>query len=107
VALILLWTGSFDNIVTYASVGMAFFSILTISSVYVLRWRRPDLKRPFRTPGYPLVPAIYILVSALLTGAALFNNWRVAVLSLLSVFAGVPAYYLWIGVSRRTSGVPK
>jgi len=102
-ALVLLWSGSFDNIVTYASVGMAFFSILTISSIYVLRWRRPDLKRPFRTPGYPFVPAVYITVSALLTAAALFNNFWVAALSLLSVIAGVPAYYLW---TRTQRGAP-
>ncbi len=59
-ALVLLWTGSFESIVIYASVGLALFSMLTVSSIYVLRRTRPDLPRPFRTPGYPLVPAVFL-----------------------------------------------
>ncbi len=47
--LALLWTGSFDSLVIYASVGLAIFSMLTISAVYVLRVKRPDLPRPFKT----------------------------------------------------------
>jgi basic amino acid/polyamine antiporter, APA family len=97
-ALVLLWTGSFNSIVMYASVGMALFSMLTISSVYVLRWRRPDLARPFRTPGYPVVPAVYLIVSALVITAVFCKDYEsalVATYSLLSVAAGVPAYYLW------------
>src|SRR5919112_216575 len=48
-SLVLLWTGSFDLLLTYSSVGLALFSMLTVSSVYALR-RRPDLPRPFSTP---------------------------------------------------------
>ena len=60
-ALVLLWTGSFESIVIYAGVGLALFSMLAVSSIYVLRWTRPDLPRPFRTPGYPIVPAIFLI----------------------------------------------
>src|SRR5690606_21581507 len=49
-ALVLLWTGTFEGLVVYAGVGLALFSMLTISAVYALRLRRPDLPRPFRTP---------------------------------------------------------
>jgi basic amino acid/polyamine antiporter, APA family len=97
-ALLLLWTGSFGTIVMYASVGMALFSMLTIGSVYVLRWRRPELARPFRTPGYPIVPAIYLILSALLVTAVFCESAesaRVAAYSVLSIGAGVPAYYVW------------
>ena len=59
-SLVLLWTGSFDLLLTYSSVGLALFSMLTVSSVYALRWRRPDLPRPFSTPGYPVTPAIFL-----------------------------------------------
>ncbi len=58
VALVLLWTGSFESIIVYAGVGLSIFSMLAMSSIYVLRWRRPDLPRPFRTPGYPVTPAV-------------------------------------------------
>ena len=66
VALILLWTGSFENLIIYAGVGLSIFSMLAVSSIYVLRLKRPDMHRPFRTPGYPVTPAVFLLV----TGAA-------------------------------------
>lgn len=104
VSLTLLWTGSFDSLVVYASVGLALFSMLTISSVYVLRVRRPDLPRPFKTPGYPITPAVYLVFTAILTAAAFRERPRVSTYSLLSILAGVPIYYFWHGgPSRRPS----
>ena len=94
-ALIILWSGSFHEIVTYASVGMAIFSILTIASVYILRWRQPNLPRPFRTPGYPVVPAVYIVVSIGLTVAAFVNQPKPAMISLATLVGGIVFYYVW------------
>jgi APA family basic amino acid/polyamine antiporter len=93
--LTLLWTGSFDSLVVYASVGLAIFSMLTISAVYVLRVRQPELPRPFKTPGYPVTPAIYLLFTAILTAAAFWERFWVSTYSLLSIMAGIPVYYLW------------
>ncbi len=93
--LILLWTGSFESIVIYASVGLSIFSMLAMSSIFVLRWKMPDLHRPFRTPGYPLTPAIYLILTTLLTGAAFYQRTLVSATSLLSILAGIPLYYLW------------
>jgi APA family basic amino acid/polyamine antiporter len=93
-ALVLLWSGSFESIVIYASVGLALFSMLTVSAVYVLRARRPDLPRPFRTPGYPLTPAVFLVVTAMLTAAAFAERPRVSFYALASILAGVPVYYV-------------
>jgi APA family basic amino acid/polyamine antiporter len=101
VALVLLWTGSFESIVVYASVGLSLFSMLAMSSIYVLRWRRPDLDRPFRTPGYPVTPAVYLIVTGLLTGAAFYARPWVSLCALLSILAGVPVYEFWQGQVRR------
>ncbi len=79
----------------YASVGLALFSMLSVSSVYMLRYKRPDLPRPFRTPGYPVTPAVFLLVTAALTIAAFVSRPKVSTYSLLSILAGVPVYYLW------------
>jgi APA family basic amino acid/polyamine antiporter len=94
-ALVLLWSGSFESIVLYASVGLALFTMLTISSVYVLRWRHPEWHRPFRTPGYPVVPAIFLVATAALTAAAFLQRPRESGLALLSILAGVPYFYAW------------
>jgi APA family basic amino acid/polyamine antiporter len=93
-SLVLIWTASFERILLYSGVGLALFSMLTVGSVYVLRWRRPDLPRPFRTPGYPLVPAVYLVGTGLLTAAVFYERPVVSSLSLLSIAAGVPVYYL-------------
>ena len=95
----LLWSGSFDSLIIYASVGLSIFSMLAISAVYVLRRTRPDLPRPFRTPGYPVTPAVYLVVTALLTGAAFWQRPLVSGYALLSILAGVPLYYGWRAVS--------
>jgi APA family basic amino acid/polyamine antiporter len=107
VALVLLWTGTFEDIVWYASVGLSIFSMLSISSIYVLRWRRPDLERPFRTPGYPVTPAVYLIVTALLASAAFYKEPRVSLYALLSILAGVPIYYLWQAAIRRNTGADR
>lgn len=103
--LTLLWTGSFDSLVIYASVGLAIFSMLTIGAIYVLRVKRPDLPRPFKTPGYPVTPAIYLVFTAILTAAAFSERFWVSTYSLLSIMTGVPIYYLWQW-SRSSASLP-
>lgn len=100
-ALILLWSGSFESIVIYASVGLALFSMLSVSSVYRLRRNRPDLHRPFRTPGYPVTPAVFLLVTTVLTLAAFYQRPMVSAFSLVSILAGVPVYYLGLRRGER------
>ena len=75
--------------------------MLAMSSIFVLRWRRPDLERPFRTPGYPVTPAVYLIVTGLLTAAAFYERPWVSFGALLSILAGVPIYDLWRARGRR------
>jgi APA family basic amino acid/polyamine antiporter len=101
VALVLLWTGTQESIIVYAGVGLSIFSMLAMSSIYVLRWRQPELHRPFRTPGYPLTPAVYLILTALLVVATFLDRPRVSCYALLSILAGIPFYYLWrMGIRR-------
>src|SRR5262249_22067345 len=83
-----------------ASVGLSLFSMLAMSSIYVLRWKRPDLPRPFKTPGYPITPAVYLIVTGLLTAAAFYERTRVSSYALLSIILGIPFYYAWQGKGR-------
>jgi APA family basic amino acid/polyamine antiporter len=96
-SLVLLWTGSFESILLYSSVGLAVVSMLTVASVIVLRWRRPELDRPFRTPGYPLVPAAYLVATAMLTAAAFYERPIESSGTLVSILFGVPVYFLLRG----------
>lgn len=100
VALLLLWTGSFENLIIYAGVGLSIFASLAVSAIYVLRWKRPEMHRPFRTPGYPVTPAVFLAVSGLLTIATAREHPRVFVYAVLSILAGIPIYYIWQAQSR-------
>ena len=90
--LVLLWTGSFDQIVLYAGVGLSLASMLSVGAVYVLRVRRPDLPRPFLVPGYPWVPAIYLTANAALLVAVFAEQPGIAACSVLSILTGLPIY---------------
>jgi APA family basic amino acid/polyamine antiporter len=99
--LILLLVEKFLDLYQYAAVGLSLFALLFIGAVYVLRWRRPDMERPFRVPGYPVVPAIFMVVTVFMAVFA-FKEWTVPSLySVGSILLGVPVYYIWSAVARR------
>ncbi len=100
VALLLLWTGSFENLIIYAGVGLSIFASLAVSSIYVLRFKQPALDRPFRTPGYPVTPAVFLVVTGLLIVATAREHPWVFLWAIVSILAGIPLYYLWQGTSR-------
>jgi APA family basic amino acid/polyamine antiporter len=91
-ALVILWNGSFDQIVLYAGAGLSLASLLSVGAVYVLRVRQPDLPRPFRVPGYPWVPAIYLVATTALIVAVFWQEPRIAIYSVLSILSGLPVY---------------
>lgn len=79
--------------------------MLAMNSIFVLRSRRPDLPRPFRTPGYPITPALYPALTGMMTAAAFYRRPVVSSYALLSILAGVPFYYLWhVGDGRKSAG---
>jgi APA family basic amino acid/polyamine antiporter len=71
--------------------------------VYVLRRKRPDLPRPYRVWGYPLLPALFLLASLGLMGNALATDpWDTGI-TLITIAAGLPAYGLWKWLHWRRS----
>jgi APA family basic amino acid/polyamine antiporter len=63
IVVLLLLTATFQTAVNYIQFSLTLCSTLTVLGVFVLRWRRPDLPRPYHTWGYPVTPAIFLLVS--------------------------------------------
>ena len=99
-AIIILFATDFRNLYQYASVGLSVFALLFIAAVYVLRWRLPRMERPFRVPGYPVVPAIFMAVIGFMTVFA-FKQWpKPSMYSLGSILIGIPVYYIWSFVRR-------
>lgn len=73
---------------------------LAIAGLYRLRRTRPDLPRPYRVPGYPIVPALFIAAVVFLVGNALVSDpvWTAVTFGI--VFAGVPVYYVFFSAPR-------
>ncbi len=94
-AVAILFVTDFRNLYKYASVGLSLFALLFIGAVYVLRWRRPDMERPFRVPGYPIVPAIFLIVTLFMAVFAFLQWPKPSVFSIGSILLGIPVYYLW------------
>jgi len=105
-AIVILFVTDFQSLYKYASVGLSIFAMLFIAAVYILRWRRPDMERPFRVPGYPVVPAIFITVILFMTVFA-FIQWRKpSIYSLGSILVGIPVYYIWSFFRCRGKALP-
>jgi APA family basic amino acid/polyamine antiporter len=70
------------------------FYALMVAGVFVLRRRRPDLVRPYRVWGYPVVPAVFLLASAFMVLNALFTDPRNSGVTFAIILAGIPVYWL-------------
>src|SRR5205823_5847141 len=83
------------------------FAALAAAGVFVLRRRRPDAPRPFRVPGYPVTPALFIAAAAAIVGNTIVARPVQALVGLGIVATGVPAYWVWRrGGSARASVTP-
>ena len=102
IGLVILFATDFQALYQYASVGLSLFALLFIGAVYALRWSRPDMERPFRVPGYPLVPGVFMGVILFMAVFA-FRQWpKPSIYSLASIVAGIPIYYGWSWIRGRT-----
>lgn len=100
-----LWVlGSFQRLADGFVFTMWIFYALGGAAVFVLRWRRPHEIRPFRCPGYPIVPGVFILAAAAMTVLSLRDETVLKACWLVALAAGVPVYYLWRAWSGRGGG---
>jgi APA family basic amino acid/polyamine antiporter len=95
ISLVELLSGRFDQLVRFTMFAIVSFSTLTVAAVIVLRVRRPEAVRAFRVPGYPVVPALFVVVSVwMLWNVLTFgdDSPRQALIGLGIVATGIPAY---------------
>ena len=94
-ASLLALTGTFEQLFTFAMFAGILFWVLAAAAIFTLRKKRPDLPRPYKAWGYPVVPLIFIVA---LSGILVNTLVRRPVESLAGValmVAGIPVYYLW------------
>jgi len=99
-AAIVVLSGRYDQLLTFVIFASWLLYGMTTAAVFVLRRKRPDLERPYRTLGYPLVPALFVIAALLIEVVTLMNSPRESVLGIVLIAAGLPFYFLW---KRRSS----
>ena len=92
---ILALSGTYQQLYTYAIFSLVLFHVMTAAAVIVLRRRRPELPRPYRTWGYPVVPLLFIGACLLLIGNTLVAKPVESLLGVLVLVVGIPAYLLF------------
>jgi APA family basic amino acid/polyamine antiporter len=100
VALVELVSGSFDQLLTFATFAIVAFSTLTVAAVIVLRLRRPDAPRAFQVPGGPLLPLLFIGVNVWVLWNVLAGGGREVRIGLAIVATGLPAYAAFRALRR-------
>ncbi len=89
----------FDLLTNCIVFAASVFYALAVAAVLVLRRRHPDHPRPFRTPGYPWVPIIYLTVHAWFIGSIFLGNPREAIVGCVLILLGLPIY--WYQTRKR------
>ena len=96
-SVLLTMSGSYNDLLDYVIFAVLLFYILTIAGLFVLRRTRPDLERPYRAFGYPVLPALYIVAAGLIEVLLLLYKPNYTWPGLIIVLLGLPVYYIWRG----------
>jgi len=92
----------FEELADAFVLGIWPFYALAVGAVYILRRRRPDLPRPYRTAGYPITPAIFLVASVGMLLNALVSSPKVTLICFGVILAGIPVFLIWKGRGRES-----
>ena len=105
-AAILCLSGSYSQLLDYIIFAVLVFYILTIAGLFVLRKKWPAAPRPYRAVGYPVLPALYIVMATWICIVLLRYKPQYTWPGLVLVLIGIPVYFLWSRQSARQTHSP-
>ena len=94
-AVLLTLTGSYNDLLDYVIFAVMLFYILTIAGLFVLRRTRPEMERPYKAIGYPVLPGLYIAAAGLIEVLLLLYKPNYTWPGLFIVLLGLPVYFIW------------
>ncbi len=97
----------FDLLTDFAMFGSVTFETLAVSTIFVFRRRFPQADRPYRCPGYPVVPALYILIMALVLGNMFYAQRTEALVGVAFIAVGAGVYAVTAGRTRKAHPLPR
>ena len=99
--ILLLLGGSFRQFFSLTIFAEWLFYMIAGSTIFVFRWRNPGADRPYQVWGYPVVPALFLVVAAVLLCYTFKGNWPLSGYGALAILAGIPVFYYF--ARRRTT----
>lgn len=94
-SILLCLSGTYSDLLDYVIFAVLIFNILIIGTIFVFRVRHPNLERPYKAWGYPVLPVIYILLSVFIMIMLLIYKPNYTWPGLIVVLLGVPVFYAW------------
>jgi len=99
---LLVLSGKYEQLYTYVIFSSWILYAMATAAVFVLRRKRPDLPRAYKTLGYPVVPFLFLLGAAILEVSTLVHQPRESIAGILLILMGLPFYLYW----TRKTGMP-
>ena len=101
-SMVLSLSGSYSNLLTYTTFASVFFGGLMVAALYRLRRTRPEMPRPYRCWGYPVTPALYLLICVPFLIYVVQGDPVSTLLGVGLVVSGIPFYRVWKGRRQRS-----
>jgi APA family basic amino acid/polyamine antiporter len=102
-ASLLCLSGTYGNLLDYVVFAVLIFYVMTIVGIFILRVKRPDAERPYKAFGYPVIPALYVLMASFIMIILLIYKPMYTWPGLIIVLLGIPVYFL----RRKNPGITK
>lgn len=100
-SILLVFSGTYSELLDFVIFAALLFYALTVAGLFILRRKLPDAARPYRAFGYPLVPALYVVLCAAIMIDLLIVRPEYTWPGLILVLTGIPVYFLWRGRFHR------
>lgn len=100
-ASVLCLSGTYSDLLDYVVFAVLVFYILTIAGIFRLRKTKPDAERPYKTFGYPILPALYIVLAAVICIILLIYKPQYTWPGVGIVLLGIPVYFIWNKFSKK------
>ena len=102
IAILLALTSAFNFVLTYVGFTLTLFTCMAVLGVFILRFKEPDRQRPFRTWGYPVVPALFLAVNSWMLCYLVIQRTLPSAFCLMTV-ASLLVLYKWLTIRQSRS----
>lgn len=103
-AALLVCLGTFAQLLSHVVFVMVIVSVATGAAHLILRWKKPEFYRPYRTWGYPIVPVLFIIVYLWIGGQIFMEKPSTSLIGLCLAVSGLPFYFFWMKSNKSIEG---